>query len=311
MKFKPLLGSDLSGHMGGIVASHNTYASYFRQRKHPVNRKTDPQQAQRLALQILSASWRSLSAGDQLAWIAAKLTKKSRSGNVVTLSGQAAYMYVNLLRQRIGEIPILTLPPMSSDPVTFTMPTATFVAPNSLELTFEATDEWNFADGGIIISGSAPLGAGVHYCQSFAAVGVDSGPVASPLPFTYPFSVAGGQTVRLRFHASGPDGRQTLPVDLDVTLAPVGTRVLSVQKVTTLTALWVFDGGVTADGTVEPLLRVDSTAATATVQAGVNSCLATYPTGHVAAGTTWDILTLPTHVTGLLPINVPQNGLVV
>jgi hypothetical protein len=309
MKFKPLLGTDLSGHLGGVVASHNTYASYFRQRKHPVNRKTAPQQEQRLALQILSSTWRSLDPSAQAAWIAAKLTKKSRSGNVVTLSGQAAWMYVNLLRQRLG-LALIPLPPSSSDPVTFTLPTVSFVAPDQLTIGFAANDEWNAPGGGVIVSGSAPLGPGVAYCQSFAFVAKSLNPEAVAQVITYPFAVQGSQTVRVRFHCTGPDGRQTLAVDVNVTLPATATLVDSVQVVTALTALWVFDHVVTADGTKDTYLLVDATAPTATAQAGVNSVLCTYAAGHVVHGKAWSIPTLPDHVVGVPPIEVPQSGLV-
>lgn len=309
MKFKPLIGSDLSGHMGGIVASHNTYASYFRQRKHPVNSKTAPQQAQRLALQILSSTWRSLSAGTQLAWRGAKLTKKSRSGNVVTLSGQGAYMYINLMRQRIG-LPLVDLPPSSSDPTTFTPPTVVLTAPNTLTVTFDAADEWNAVGGGVIVSGSAPLTPGVQYCQSFAAVGSVEHPAATPQVFTYPMSVPGSRTIRIRFHCSGPDGRQTLVYDMDITTPALATLVVNVQEVTALTALWVFDHNVTSDAAASPELKCDGTSPTGTAQAGVNSVLGTYAAGHVAAGKAWSIAGLPTHLTSTPAIGVPQSGVI-
>jgi hypothetical protein len=309
MKFKPLIGTDLSGHIGGVVASHNTYASYFRQRKHPVNRKTAPQQEQRLALQILSSSWRALDPGVQAAWTAAKLTKKSRSGNVVTLSGQAAWMYVNLLRQRIG-LALIELPPSSSEAITFTPPTVEFVAPDQLKVTFALTDEWNAEGGGVIISGSAPLGPGVQYCQSFGAVGSALYPQDVEQDFTYPFAVPGSRTLRLRFHCTGPDGRQTLAYDLDVVTPATATLVVNVQKIDGTHALWVFDGVVTADGAADTALMVDDTSPSATAQAGVNSVECTYADSHVDTGKPWSIGTLPTHVTATPAVGVPQSGVI-
>ena len=307
MKFKPLLGSDLSGHLGGVVASHNTYASYFRQRKHPVNRKTAPQQAQRLALQIVSAAWRSLGADVQQSWTVAKLTKKSRSGNVVTLSGQAAWMYVNVLRQRLG-LTLVTLPPSSDTPVTFTIPTVVVTAPDQLVVTFDASDFWNNADGGVIISCTAPLGPGVSYDQSFSAVGQAIDPAAAPQTFTLPFVVPASGTMRIRFHCSGPDGRQTLAVDVDVVIGAVENYVAVVQVVTALQALWVFAQNVTSDAAASPELKCDATSPTGTAQAGPNSVLCTYVAGHVADGKVWGIATTPTHLTSTLPIMVPEAG---
>jgi hypothetical protein len=307
MKFKPLLGTDLSGHLGGVVASHNTYASYFRQRKHPVNRKTAPQQAQRLALQIVSAAWRSLGADVQQSWIVAKLTKKSRSGNVVTLSGQAAWMYINVLRQRLG-LALISLPPSSDSPVSFTVPTVVVTAPNLLDITFDVSDEWNAVGGGVIISCTAPLGPGVQYDQSFSAVGSGAGPLTVGLSLTLPFVVPVSGTVRVRFHCSGPDGRQTLPVDVDVVIGAAENYVAVVQVVTALQALWVFAQNVTSDAAASPELMCDGVGPTSTAQGGPNSVLCTYATGHVAAGKTWGIAATPTHLTSTLPIMVPETG---
>jgi hypothetical protein len=307
MKFKPLIGTDLSGHIGGIVASHNTYASYFRQRKHPVNRKTAPQQEQRLALQIVSAAWRSLDPGVQAAWTAAKLVKKSRSGNVVTLSGQAAWMYINVLRQRLG-LDYITLPPSSSDAVTFTLPTVVLTAPDQLAITFDAGDAWNQAGGGVLISGTAPLGPGVMYNQTFSAVGKAIEPGDEEVDFTYPFTVPAGSMIRVRFHCTGPDGRQTLAVDVDVMIAAGGNYVVNVQEVTTLTALWVFAEAVTSDASASTELKCDATSPTGTAQAGPNSVLCTYGAGHVGAGKSWGIATTPSHITSVDPIVVPEVG---
>jgi len=308
MKFQPLIGTDLSGHLGGVVASHNTYASYFRQRKHPVNRKTAAQQDQRLAFQIVSAAWRALDSGSQAAWTAAKLTKKSRSGRTVTLSGQGAWMYVNALRQRLA-LALIPLPPDSSDPVDFTPPTVGLVAPDQLTLTFDAGDAWNQAGGGVIISATGQLGPGVQYAQSFFGVGSALEPGATPVVLTLPFSVAAGSRIRVRLHATGPDGRQTLPVDVDVTAVGGGNMVSSVQMVTALTALWVFNQNVTSDSSASAELKCDATSPTGTAQAGPNSVLCTYATGHVGVGKSWGIASTPTHLTSTPAIVVPESGL--
>jgi hypothetical protein len=307
MKFKPLIGTDLSGHLGGVVASHNTYASYFRQRKHPVNRKTAPQQAQRQSLQIVSSAWRSLGSDVQASWIAAKLVKKSRSGNVVTLSGQAAWMYINVLRQRLG-LALINLPPYSSDPVSFTPPTVTVTAPNQIAITFSANDEWNADGGGVIMSVTAPLGPGVLYAQTFSALGQALNPGDTEVDLTLPFVVPASGMIRVRFHCTGPDGRQTLALDVDVAIGTTLNYVAVVQVVSTTQALWVFAQDVTAAGTADAAMECDSTSPTATHQAGPNSVLCTYAGTHVANGKTWTLTGDPTTLTSVLPILSPDGG---
>lgn len=307
MKFKPLIGTDLSGHLGGVVASHNTYASYFRQRKHPVNRKTPAQQAQRLALQIVSSAWRSIGADVQASWTAAKLVKKSRSGNVVTLSGQAAWMYVNVIRQRLG-LELVNLPPYTSDPMDFTIPTIVVTAPDQIAITFSADDWWNAEGGGCIISCTAPLGPGVTYCQAFNALGQVVNPGATEVDLTLPFVVPASGILRVKFHCTAPDGRQTLAIDIDVAIGTVTNYVAVVQKVTALQALWVFGQAVTSDAAASPELKCDGTSPTGTAQAGPNSVLCTYAAGHVEVGKTWSVAVTPTHLTSVLPILVPVAG---
>jgi hypothetical protein len=311
VRYQPLVGDQLTGHLGGIVASRNTYGLYLKQRRSPVNRKTAPQQDQRLAFQIISAAWRSIGPTVQAAWVAARWVKKSRRGFVVTLTGQALYMFVNVLRQRLG-LSLMDFPPSSADPTTFTLPSGSISAPGDVTLTFDGLDEWNQVGGGVIISCTQPLQPGVSYLQSFLALGQAVGATAIPETFTLPYALpgAGGVTVRLRYHCTGPDGRQTEVMDQDFLVEAVGTRVAEVQVVTALTALWVFTNDVTADGTASAALKVDSTSPSATAQAGPNSALCTYGSGHVGVGKTWEIASLPTHVVAVPAIMFPESGLV-
>jgi hypothetical protein len=218
MKYNPLIGSDLAGHLGGIVASHNTYGIYLKRRAHPANPKTPAQIAQRTALQIVSQSWRTITSAQRLTWSTVAISKKSRKGFVVILTGQGAFMYLNLLRERIG-LTLLELPPESVDPCTFTLPAVTLTAPSTLSVTYEGSDEWNASGGGVILSAGGPLSPGVSYWQRFRAVGTTPGIAASPVAYTLPFAVVATDRVRLRFHATDPTGRQSVPADLDVVAA--------------------------------------------------------------------------------------------
>jgi hypothetical protein len=218
MRFNPILGSDLSGHVGGLVASHNTYGVYFKRRAHPANPKSPGQIAQRTSLQIVSQTWRAQSAAQRLAWATAAVVKTSRKGFVVTLSGQAAWMHVNLLRQRIG-LPLITVPLTTDDAATFTLPAVTLTAPTALSVTYIASvagELWNDTGGGVIVSATGPLSPGVSYAQAFRTVGVTPGATATPEVYALPFSVVAGQRVRLRFHVTDPQGRMSVPADLDV-----------------------------------------------------------------------------------------------
>jgi hypothetical protein len=218
MRFNPTIGSDLSGHLGGVVASHNTYGVYLKRRVHPVNNKTAPQLAVRSAFQVVSQSWRGLDAGEQLAWTTASIVKKSRKGFIVTLSGQAAYMWVNILRQYIG-LALIDAPPVSPDPAELTLPTVSVTAPNTYSVTYTDTDPWNASGGGVLAAVGGPLSAGVAYWQKFRHAGSTLGPVTSPWVQTLPMSVVAGNRLRFRFHVTDPSGRMSVPVDVDATAA--------------------------------------------------------------------------------------------
>ena len=57
--------------------------------------------------------------------------------------------------------------------------------------------------------------------------------------------------LRLRFHAAGPDGRQTMPVDVEVALF---TRCIGVERLGVGQAVWSFNANVLLDDVAEPAL---------------------------------------------------------
>ena len=310
MKFKPLLGTDLSGHVGGLVASHNTYGTYFRRLVKPVNSKTPAQQAQRSALAAISQAWRGLGALLIGAWNAATVTKTSRKGDKVSLTGQAAFMYVNVLRRRTG-LAVLTSPPSAVAGAAMTPPTVAFTSASTVTVTFNATDEWNASGGAVILSGGPLNSAGKTYLQPARAVTTIAFPAASPQTVTLPFAVAIGARVRIEFHATGPDGRQSTYVSVDATNpsypspAPTPRNVLEVTALTTTTALWRFDNTITASGGADANLQVGGNGALFVNQAGPMSAIASYTSG-VTSGAAWSVTAQPTSITE--PVLNPSTG---
>jgi hypothetical protein len=282
MKFKPLLGSDLSGHIGGVVASHNTYGPYFRQRVKPVNKKTTAQQAQRASMAITAQRWRGLNPLVQAAWIAACVQKKSRKGDVVCLSGEAAFVFVNTLRQRMA-LSVVNSPPASIGIPAITLPTLAFSDASTVDCTF-AADSWNAADGGVIVSGGLATSPGQNYIRARNAIDTLTNPGTSLIPLALPFAVPIGGKVLLEFHATCPDGRQSAYVSAVVTnpsfAPPVPTplHVLEVTLVGTKKYLWRFDGPITVTPGAEPALRVNNDTTGSSAQAGPNNAEVTYGT---------------------------------
>jgi hypothetical protein len=307
MKFQPLIGTDLSGSLGGIVASTNTYGQYFRKRVHPTNTRTPGQLEQRAALADCSQLWRTLETVQRDAWGAARLVKVSRKGHRVILSGQSAFMFVNTLRFRLGLSNILD-PPTDPEPCPFTLPSGVLTADGKLSLSFTVSDPWNAADGAVLVSGSCPLSPGRKWWQFFSPVGKALGPVSNPVLFDYPFSVAEGDRVRLRFHASSPNGRQSILQELDLTVLAAGNYVVRVSSDNGL-ARWEFTYPVTFTATPTNLKVVDNNPTDAE-QSGPNGILCTY-SSPVNFGVGWSIPAAVTNLTSSPPIAFPQSGKVI
>jgi hypothetical protein len=293
VKFKPILGSDLSGHIGGVVASHNTYGPYFRQRVRPVNRKTDAQNAQRGAIAAVSQSWRSLAPTVRAAWTAATIVKTSRKGDRVNLSGQAAFMFINTIRWRAG-LALVTSPPTSTAVPSLTTPTETFVSSTSVNLDVALTDDWNQSGGSLIISGRLLTSAGQSYGSPNVAVALLLGPQTSPIALTLPFAVPIGGRARLTCHAGSPDGRQSTYVTVEATNpsfappSPSPATVLSVVVETSGSAIWTFDRPVAVVGLPTELVVGTRDVASAT-QAGAYAVHVNYTGGTIATGDPWTV----------------------
>jgi hypothetical protein len=307
MKFKPILGSDLSGHIGGVVASHNTYGPYFRQRVRPVNRKTPAQQAQRAAIAAVSQQWRALTDTVRASWISASVTKTSRKGDRVVLTGAAAYQFVNTIRQRIG-VPIVTVPPTSVGPADLTTPSLSLTDAVTASVTF-ANDAWNATQGGVIVSGALLTSSGKSFASPSNAVTSLVNPGGSPVSVPLPFAVPIGARARLSFHATNPDGRVSTYQSLDVLNSSFVPPTPSVQVISVTNnssasqAIWSFTGRLSSVDAAN--LFIQGVGGTSFFQVG-NDVIVNYLAAPVT-GNTWTV-NVPN--TNAPPIVAPLTGTV-
>jgi len=305
MKYKGVLIGDLSGRIGGMVASHNTYGTYLRRHVKPVNPKTLPQQEQRSAVAFVSQSWRQLDPLVQAAWKAANVVKTSRKGDRVVLTGAAAFSFINILRQRAG-LPLITNPPTDPNPCSLTLPPAALTSATAVDLDFSGnTDTWNAVSGVINISGGLIISPGVSYKKASNAVAQVLGPQSSTLSIDLPFAVPIGGTVRLEFHASDPTGRQSTYQTVDVpnpSFPPPTPTTANVLRVISEAgfALWEFDSPITA--TPNKLL-ISGVGGTAQVAVSPTIARVTYAASP-DVGDPWSI----TDPTATTPNTVPQSG---
>ncbi len=211
MKYVGTLGSSYSGKLGGVVASRNTYGTYFRRLVSPVNVKSPGQQIQRNAFGAASQAWRTLTSTLQAAWVTAapSLPVISKSGSTVILTGQALFMYCNVLLVKAG-LPVIVTPPTSTTAPGFTVPTISVNGSGYVAITFNA-DPWNVVGGAVDMSISAAITAGRNYVGTYYALGCVSNPETTEVDLTSGTAYPAGTNLQLSFVAETPDGRKTSP----------------------------------------------------------------------------------------------------
>lgn len=210
MKFRGTIASDMSGKLGGVVASHNTYGTYFRRLVKPAQPRTQHQLAQRQSFASVSQAWRGLPAETQQLWInqAPQFKLVSKSGNPIVPTGQALWMWANVLRTRLG-LARVDIPPQTTDIPAIHGLTIELASTTTVSVAFDATDEWHAAGGAMLLSISAPIQPGIRFNELYTPLGQIDGTAASPQTFTLPFTYAGGN-LKLRASASTPDGRRSM-----------------------------------------------------------------------------------------------------
>lgn len=221
MLFEPLLGTSLSGSVGGIVASHNAGGAYFRARVVPTNPNTVFQIAVRSQVASLTVQWQTaLTPLQRDAWnvYARNVTVTNRIGNQVNISGIAHFVRSNTSRVQIGlatrnEAPTIfnlgsyTAPTLSNATAAIqTVDVNFFVGPT--------TDPWATQVGSFLMVYIArPQNSGIEYFTGpyrFAgSVQGDPVPPVTPLTVGSPFPFVVGQKIFGFFRVIFQDGRLT------------------------------------------------------------------------------------------------------
>lgn len=112
MQFKSALTTETTGHIDGLVASHNRWGRYLRPRVTGVNPNTVRQNVQRSILANLANLWQDLTPEQRGLWsqFGAAVPTTNRLGQEVFLTGQLSYIKANSNLELIGEA-IVSVPP--------------------------------------------------------------------------------------------------------------------------------------------------------------------------------------------------------
>lgn len=216
---KPILMTDLSGKIGGLVFSHNAGGVYIRAAVIPTNPNTPQQVVVRNAVALLTSVWSGeLTQAQRDSWdlYAANVTLTNRIGEQKNVSGLAMY-----IRSNVGQIQMSQARNDDGPPVfnlgAFTAPSMfnATVAAQTVDIGFRNTllsDAWANETGGTLgIFLSRPQNVGINFFigpYRFAGfVAGDPIPPTSPVTITVPFAIALGQRLFGRFVAQRADGR--------------------------------------------------------------------------------------------------------
>lgn len=230
MKFKPgILGGSFSGSLGNVVASHNRYGAYLRDRAMPVNPSSSLQQAIRSKFASLAYDWaNTLTLAQRTAWnlYASSVTKKDKSGDDIHVTGYNMYLRSNLVVLAGGYTQV------DDGPTIFTLAASDAqMAPTISEATqlisvaFDVNLAWlDEDDAGMQISMSKPVSAGRSFIPANIRVAGfidgDSGtPPTSPQTLACPYVVTEDQLVIVEGRIVRADGRLSEPFRGTTTIA--------------------------------------------------------------------------------------------
>lgn len=216
MLFKGLLGTQYSGSVAGLTASHNAGGTYFRERATPTNPASAQQVAVRNAMNSLVARWvDTLTQTQRDAWqtYADNVTLINRIGDAINVPALSMYVRSNVARLQTGET-LLDAAPTIFDLGGFTDPSFALDEPNDeVDVTFDNTDDWaNEDDSAMLVYASAPQNQSIEYFKGpYRFAGKIEGDAitapTSPAAIGLPWPIATGQRVFLMTRVTRADGR--------------------------------------------------------------------------------------------------------
>lgn len=217
MKFKPLIGAELSGSIGGITASHNLGGAYFRSRVVPVNPASPEQALVRQIFGNLAALWtNTVTASQRAGWAdyAANVTILDALGESINITALNMYIRSNTPRIQNG-LPRVDAAPVIFNLGDFTAPTIiSMTSPSVLSLGFDVTDAWvSEDDAAMLVYGSRNTGVAINFFKGpyrkypIQLLGNNAMPPTSPHAGTNPFNLSAGNKSFLKVSVTRADGR--------------------------------------------------------------------------------------------------------
>lgn len=160
----PIVGQ-MSGRIGGIVASHNRGGAYFRNGSIPTRSTTIYAQQSKALLALVSASWAALTAPQQLAWKtwSTQNPVTNRLGRQITLAPHAAFVQINTAIILAGGVAI-AIPPIVPPPAALLTLTSSVSIAGPVAISWTATPLG--ADECIFLNAAVSDNPGVSYVEN-------------------------------------------------------------------------------------------------------------------------------------------------
>ncbi len=217
MLFKSALATELSGSLGGIVASHNRGGGYFRARTIPVNPATPQQEAVRGFMAFLTDAWSNvLTQVQREAWdtYAENVEITGPLGDPRNIGGLAHYVRSNVVRMQ-SPLPRVDDAPTKFgiggySPPTFASPSE---ATQDVLCTFGALDNWvNETQAAMIVYTSRPQNPSINFFKgpyrlADRILGSQPAPPPSPATLVLAFPFIEGQKIFFRVNVTRANGR--------------------------------------------------------------------------------------------------------
>lgn len=182
MKIRFGMGAQLSGSMGGVVASHNRGGAYLRARSVPTTSTSNAALNAKAYLATASQGWQGLTSAQRLTWEdwAAINPVTDKFGEQRVLSGHQAYVQLNrrLLQASIAAI---SVPPVTAPPVGLLTFTGTYdIGMGDFQVVYTATPLG--AAESLYLWGAVVNSAGRAYVQNlYKLVYIGAAATASPI----------------------------------------------------------------------------------------------------------------------------------
>jgi hypothetical protein len=228
MKFKGIIGSEFSGSLAGVTASHNRGGYYLRQRVIPTDPNTGPQQLVKGLMATLASRWAtSLTQEQRDAWelYGANTPTLNALGESIHLTGQQWYNACNVPRMNAG------LARVDDGPTTYglallTPPTMVADDTPEVSISYTNTDLWATEVGGALLvqvaRQVAPTifffkGPFIYTARANGAVSPPTSPLL--ITSTLPSALTLGNALFVRIRAVNADGRISTPIILRTIIA--------------------------------------------------------------------------------------------